>query len=119
VLFAAVALTPVHRVYADANNPDVIPTFIDAINRGDANLAMQLASPNLTLTLPGGVTVPVNPATPIPATFLPITIVSLTPEGTGTQTVDGVFTLGSDPTQQRVQIRGDGGVIVSIVLLGP
>jgi hypothetical protein len=121
ILLVALTLAPVtiRNSYADANNPDVIPTFIDAVNRGDVNAAMQLVSPNLTITLPSGLTVPADPSTPIPATFLPITIVSLTPEGTGSQTVDGVITVGSNPTQQRVQFKGDGGVITSIILLGP
>jgi hypothetical protein len=121
LLVVAALLSPlaVQNLRADANNPDVIPTFIDAVNRGDIGAAMQLTSPNLSLTLPSGLMVPVDPSTPIPASFLPITIVSLTPEGTGSQTVDGVFTFGSDPRQQRVQIKGDGGVIVSIALLGP
>jgi hypothetical protein len=110
---------PVRVAQADANNPDVIPTFVDSLNRGDMNSAMQVASQNLKLTLPNGLSVPITASTPLPAALLPITILSLTPEGMGTQTVDGVFTFGSDPTQQRVQIRGDGGVIVFIAILGP
>jgi hypothetical protein len=121
ILLFAVVLSPlaVRDAMADANNPDVIPAFIDAVNRGDANAVMQLVSPNLTVTLPGGITLPVDTSTPLSPSLLPVTIVSLTPEGTGSQTVDGVLAFGSDPTQKQVQFKGDGGVITSIVLLGP
>jgi hypothetical protein len=109
----------VRTVRADESNPDVIPSFINALNTGDVAAALQLASPSLTMTLPGGLSFPISAVATVPASLLPITIVSLTPEGTGSQTVDGVFTFGGDPTPQRVQIKGNGGVIVSILVLGP
>src|SRR6266536_6425580 len=89
-------------VRADENNPDVIPTFVDALNRGDTDLALLLSSPSIVLILPGGQALSVSASTPFPAAFLPITIVSLTPQGIGSQTVDGVMTFGSDPTVVRV-----------------
>lgn len=116
--FVAFGMQAPRIATGDANNPDVIPTFIDALNRGDINSALQVASPNLTLKLANGVSVPISVSTPVPAPLLPITIVSLTPEGTGTQTVDAVLTFGSDPTQRQVQFRGEGGVIVSISVVG-
>ncbi|HTE84797.1 MAG TPA: hypothetical protein VK821_08685 [Dehalococcoidia bacterium] len=109
----------VQTARADANNPDVIPTFVDALNRGDTTTAQQLAAPNLTLTLGSGQSFAISASIPIPAELLPITIVSLSPEEQGSQTVDGVLTFGSNPSQQRVQFKGDAGVIVSIRVLGP
>ncbi len=104
---------------ADENNPDVIPTFVDALNRGDTGLALQLSSPSLVLILPNGQSFTVSASTPFPAALLPITIISLDPQGVGSQTVDAVLTFGSDPTRVRVEFKGEGGVIVSIRVLGP
>ena len=104
---------------ADENNPDVIPAFVDALNRGDTGLALQLSSPSLVLILPNGQSLTVSASTPFPAALLPITIISLDPQGVGSQTVDAVLTFGSDPTRVRVEFKGEGGVIVSIRILGP
>jgi hypothetical protein len=104
---------------ADANNPDVIPTFVNAVNSGDTATALQVVSPSLTITLANGRSIPFSASTPVPQALLPITIISLTPEGMGSQTVDAVVTFGADPTQQHLQFKGEGGVIVSITALGP
>jgi hypothetical protein len=122
VLLVALA-SPASRLESAPNDPVTIRDFVTAVNNGDMAAAFLNAAPSIAFTLPGGQTIAFTQSTPLPASLLPIAIVSLTPEGQGSQTVDCVFTFGSDPTKQQVQIKGDisgdAGVIVSIKVIGP
>jgi hypothetical protein len=112
-LFAAQPPAPVE---ADG---ETFQSLVTAINNGDMASAMQIASPDLTVTVPGGLTFRMSPGAQLPASILPITVVSVTSEGAGSQTLDAVLMFGGDPTRYNVQVKGSNAQVGSIRVLGP
>jgi hypothetical protein len=108
------------RAQADAGT--ILQSFITAVNTGDVAAAQQLASPDLMITLPGGGTFSALQGESadfqaIPPAFLPITIVSLTPDASGDQ-VDAVLRFGFF-LSAHVQVHTTDGVIDNMTVIGP
>jgi hypothetical protein len=110
----------VGRAQTDAAT--TLQSFIAAVNSGDVATAEQLASPGLTITLPGGRTVAAVQAEAagieaIPPAFLPITVVSLSPDASG-DSVDAVLRFGVF-LSAHVQVHATDGVIDNLAVVGP
>jgi hypothetical protein len=120
VFCSFLTLTTGARAQTDAAT--VLQSFITAVNNGDVVTAETLASPGLTITLPGGATLPALQAEPagvqtIPPAFLPITIVSVKPNASG-DSVDAVLRFGGFLSAE-VQVHTTDGVIDNFSIVGP
>lgn len=114
-------------MHAEGGCAGTVRSFVDAVDNGDAAAALQDISPNLTVSLPNGLTLPLGrlaaslpsaQASVLPASFLPLTIVSLSADSQAADTVDAVLTIGSQPTAQQAQITCSNGLIASIAVSG-
>lgn len=124
LLLLGPAASIAHAGNAPGDCAGVVSGMVDALNRGDLASAQQALSPSMTVTLPGGQTLPLGGL----AGLLPlggmasaggglpsISIASLSPESA--DVVDVTFAHGDAQGQARIQCGN--GQITSIQLNGP
>jgi hypothetical protein len=112
---APILTAPPHAAAQSTGAAAAVQSLLAALDSGDAAVAAQLAAPGLALALPGGVTWNLAQPQSLPASLLPVTATSVTPDAGTSGAVDATLQFGAGLTLSA-RFLVNGGQVVAAAL---